>query len=396
MSDFDGYLSDQDMQRLRDAAVSAGLATDRILDALLAGLPPLYAGSLPSAPTANARLSVELHHMNRVHNLRNGDVPLAQWLRQAVFLAGDKPETDVFEETLDRVTNLKAQPPASATPATLAPIAVNFDVEPEALVAGTDDTVPIAFLEGALASARSVVKLLVHRHDGGEGAFQEGDEKWLVNGTGWFIGPRLVITNHHVVNARRTAPVPEPDASAEDFALQAEHSSVLFDYLTDDSPSVTVDTRAGALLASDKTLDFAILRLPDDGETRTPLRLRRRVIRKRPEQALGTRVNLLQHPNGRPMRLGFRDNFVIVGDETVLTYVTDTSFGSSGSPVCDDRWSVAALHSGSRSISAQGIEIRGHKVRRENYGIPVAAILEHLETRHPALHQEILDVQEQP
>lgn len=89
------------------------------------------------------------------------------------------------------------------------------------------------------------------------------------------------------------------------------------------------------------------------------------------------------------MRLGFRDNFVVFGDAARLSYLTDTDFGSSGSPVCDDRWSVAALHSGSRSISADDITIRGRKVRRENHGIPIPRILEHLETAHPDLHAEI-------
>jgi hypothetical protein len=51
------------------------------------------------------------------------------------------------------------------------------------------------------------------------------------------------------------------------------------------------------------------------------------------------------------MRLGFRDNFVVVGDDDGLSYLTDTQFGSSGSPVCDDHWFVAALHSGSRTAA---------------------------------------------
>jgi len=394
MSEFEGYLTDQELRLVRDAAVRAGLANERMLDALLAAVDPRFAGSLPAAPTPNARLAMHLLEMNRVHNLRNGDVPLAQWLRQAVFLVGDRTEAETFEEFLDAVTHAKPEPPPAAAAALVGPADANYDLTPEAMIAGSDDTVTIAFLEQALASSRSVVKVLVHRHEDGHPIFLSGNDKWLVNGTGWHIGPRLVITNHHVINARRTAPVPEPDASPNDFTLQAEHSQVLFDYLQPDRPPVIVDTAAGTLVASDKGLDFAILRLPEGAESRPPLRLRRHPIRKRPEQPLGTRVNVLQHPNGNPMRLGFRDNFVVVGDDEVLSYLTDTNLGSSGSPVCDDGWYVAALHSGSRNVSAEGIEIRGHHVRRENHGIPIPRILEHLEAHHPELHQEILDAQD--
>ena len=61
--------------------------------------------------------------------------------------------------------------------------------------------------------------------------------------------------------------------------------------------------------------------------------------------------------------------------------------------MCDDGWFVAALHSGSRSISSAGLEIRGQSVRRENYGIPISRILTHLEENLPDLHQEILAAQ---
>jgi len=392
---FQGYLDAAELQAVRDAAVQARLATDGMLDALLSAIDPRWAGMLPGGLPPNARLVVHLEHMNGVHNLRNGDVPLAQWLQQAVFLAGERPQTAVFEEALDRVTQLAAEPPAGAAPAlAAAPLAAaNLDLTPEAMVAGSDDTVDIAFLEAALASSRSVVKILVHRHEDGHPVFLSGNDPWLVNGTAWFLAPRLLITNHHVVNARRTAPVPEADASAQDFTTQAEHATVLYDYLHEDRPSQSVKTGAGALVAADKKLDFALLRLPDAAESRPPLRLRRHSVRKRVEQPLGTRVNLLQHPNGKPMRLGFRENFVVVGNDEVLSYLTDTNPGSSGSPVCDDGWFVAALHAGSRNISAQNIVIRGQQVRRENHGVPMRRILDHLEQSHPELHREILDAQ---
>ncbi len=394
MAEWKGHLTDQELNAVHAAAISSGLAiTDTRLDALLSALGSRYAAGLSGGGLAPAaRLLVQLNEMNQVHNLRSGDVPLAQWLDAAITLAGDKVETDVFEDALDRVTQVPAQAPArtlSASSAAARP-APNLEVRAEAMVAGSDQTVGVGFLAGGLATSKAVVKLLVQKHLDGREVVQAGDRPWLVNGTGWFIGPGLVITNHHVVNARMTFPQPEPDASDQDFRLQAENTTVLYDYLEKDKPSATAVTGAGALQASDPGLDFAILRLPAAGEQRGPLRLRKRAIRNRAEQALGTRVNLLQHPNGDPMRLGFRDNFVVVGDGDALSYLTDTNFGSSGSPVCDDRWSVAALHSGSRSISADNVSIRGRKVRRENHGIPIPRIMAHLETSQPDLHAEII------
>jgi V8-like Glu-specific endopeptidase len=342
-------------------------------------------------------LLVQLNEMNRIHNLRSGDVPLAQWLRAAITLAGDMEEADVFEDALDRVMQVPARTPAPGPAVFRSPVAAptladaNLDVQPEAMMAGSDQTVHVGFLKSGLIAARSVVKLLVHRHEDGAGVYQAGDQPWLVNGTGWFIGPGLVITNHHVINARMTYPVKEPDASELDFRVQAESTMILYDYLKEDSPSYKVKTSAGALQAAagDRELDYAILRVPDGAQRRDPLRLRRHRIRKRLDQPLGTRVNVLQHPNGEPMRLGFRDNFVVLGDDKGLSYLTDTDLGSSGSPVCDDQWSVAALHSGSRSISADDITIRGRKVRRENHGISIRHILDHLRAEHPGLFEEI-------
>jgi hypothetical protein len=198
-----------------------------------------------------------------------------------------------------------------------------------------------------------------------------------------------VITNYHVINAREDTAENGGDASKQDFLLQAENTSILFDYIDKQSQPVLHKAGNGALVCYDKALDFAILKVPTGAPARPPLRLRKQHIRKTPEQPLGVRVNVLQHPNGDPMRLGFRDNFVVLGDEETLSYLTDTSFGSSGSPVCDDSWTVAALHSGSRSISARNIEIRGTKLRRENFGTPVPTLLARLQRDHLEVHETI-------
>lgn len=392
MTEWSHYLSDDDLRDVRQAIIDAGLSTGPILDVISQSLHPLYRGNLPaSGLPPNIRVSAELKAMNRVHNLRNGDVPLAQWLSAAIELAGDLPQADTLGKVLEAVNGDITAPPASATPLRSADELV-LDERLEAQIGGFDQTLSISYLKRGIEAASSVVKLLVHRHIDGEPEFVAGGEPRLSNATGWIIGPNLLVTNHHVINARLTA-FGEPNASAEEFRLQAEHTKVLYDYLELDVDAPTVDTGPGALLASNEALDFAVLRLGDRAPQRKPLRLRERHIRKTMNQALGERVNVLQHPNGDPMRLGFRDNFVVIGNAESLSYLTDTNSGSSGSPVCDDAWHVAALHSGSRGIGDMNITIRGRKIRRENFGTPIPRLMEKLMAEHPELHEEIVEAQ---
>ena len=442
MAEWTGYLTDEELDDLRMAAIRADLVTSESASLLLSRMDRVFAASLPTGGNPNMRLFGQLQKLNRVHNLRNGDVPLAQWLQTAIALASELPQRDFFEAMLAKLSQSSLPPaaarvaapapdvadalgslevlvlepaedsagnsppgtrgvtvevaevlrapsgsPPSGSPASDSSSPFNLNIRPEAQIASSDETVSVHFLNRALTTSRSVAKVLVHRHDAGQPSFL-GDRPWLVNGTGWFIAPHLLITNHHVINARRTVMQPEAPASDQDFKLQAENTTVILDYFDDNVQSERVASGAGALEAADVDLDFAILRLPTID--RGALQRVNHLIRKTVEQPLGSRVNVLQHPHGQPMVLGFRDNFVVQGDEQLLTYLTDTNSGSSGSPVCNDRWQVAALHSGSRNIAAQNIKIRGQQVRSENFGIPILTIMAHLETHHPQLHAEII------
>ena len=107
------------------------------------------------------------------------------------------------------------------------------------------------------------------------------------------IGPRLLITNHHVVNAR--APT-EPAASASDFELQGKKTEADFDYLEQGATPTTVPSIE--CVAEDSELDYALLRLEAAADDRAPLRLRINPLTRPQTSALQERVNVLQHPNG--------------------------------------------------------------------------------------------------
>jgi endonuclease G, mitochondrial len=400
MSDFTGYLTSAELLKVIDAIVAAGLGTPSNQDAMMAAILPAYALMLPADGAPKTRLTTQLTLINRVHNLRNGDVPLAQYLAVASSLASASSAVDPIEDALAKVNRMRTGSPVATTPPLTSDPTVNLTVRPEALASGMDGTLEVKFLRAGAEAAASVVKLLVHRHMDGAPEYEDGDKPRYTSGTGWLIGRGFIVTNHHVVNARKDPGVPgvaaEPDATAQDFALQAENTYILYDYVERNDQHVKHKTAAGALVCSDKKLDFAILRVPGTAPSRPPLRLRSHMIRKTLVQALGTRVNVLQHPNGDPMRIGFRDNFVVFGDDKTLSYLTDTSPGSSGSPVCDDSWTVAALHAGSRPISDQNIQIRGVKVKSENFGTPIATVMEKMQTDFPAVHTEILAAQGNP
>lgn len=390
MSAWPGYLSNEQLQNVQKAIVELNLCRQSVLDALLLSLNRAYAASLASGPTPISTLQVQLKQMNDVPNLRNGEVPLAKYLQAAIEISGDQPAVQVLEDALQTINAYAgARPPKIVT----AHDSINTLVKPEAQVTGADKTLEVQYLQLALASTASVFRVRVHRHMDGSPQYTAGDIKRTALGTAWVIGPGLIITNYHVINARMQGMLAEPEATADDFRLQAENTQVDFDYFKVDAPSATISTTTGALMAADAQLDFAILRLPEQAPKRPPLRLRTRLIVKKPQLELDARVNVLQHPNGNPMRLGFRENYVVFGDANVLSYLTDTDLGSSGSPVCDDAWMVAALHRGARSIRDQEIMILGKKVTMENYGTPIPTIMETLAAKYPALHQEILKSQ---
>lgn len=142
---------------------------------------------------------------------------------------------------------------------------------------------------------------MVHRHFGGVPSMLAGNKPDRGNGTGWMIAPGLLITNHHVINGRGPF---EPAATEQDFQLQGAATVAIFDFFA--SGSEPVSSTSVGCVAADKSLDFALLRLPDDAPGRPPLPLRTSAILKSMEQALRERVNVLQHPEGEPMRLGFR------------------------------------------------------------------------------------------
>jgi Effector-associated domain 5/WD domain, G-beta repeat len=106
---FRRHLSHEDITALHATAVELHLASSRT--ALLAGIAPAYADSLPTDPSPSKQLSLDLEAMNQVEKLADGTVPLRLWLSTALRLTSVHSESAVFQRALDRIAS---QPPGNS------------------------------------------------------------------------------------------------------------------------------------------------------------------------------------------------------------------------------------------------------------------------------------------
>ncbi len=305
--------------------------------------------------------------MNQQERLTNGDIPLAIYLRNADLLLSGTAAQNAVRATLSKV--LQRASGAPAIPAAAIP-------EMKERIVHTDDTVSFAFMEAGVRAAASVAKLRVPRFESGQPK-EVGGNPVIYLGTGWLLSGTLLMTNHHVVNARSDG---EPNSPESDLRLQAGATSAHFDF--DDAAAAGVQLAVERLETWNPTLDYALLRIPD--VKRSPLARAPTAITR---DSAPVPVNIIQHPGGRAKRYAIRNNLVSAAEATELRYFTDTEGGSSGSPVFDDRWQVVALHRASKYV--EGVQFQGKDTAYVNVGTPLAAILADLRQSQPTLAAEL-------
>ncbi|HEY5745357.1 MAG TPA: DNA/RNA non-specific endonuclease [Chryseolinea sp.] len=242
-----------------------------------------------------------------------------------------------------------------------------------------DDLLPVNYMELGVLRSRSVGRIFYRDTKVNRNAYA----------TGFLISNHLVMTNHHVFS--------EPSGFANPI--------IEFDYEYDvfgrEKTKITFDLDADKFFYSNKELDMAIIGIKEKDVTGiVDVRSRGYLVLNgtKGKIGMGDFAAIFQHPDGKPMMVGLRENKIInVDDPTFLEYTTDTSVGSSGGPVTNDQWQVIALHSagvGKKNAKEQYIDkdgvvippngdgtIDGNRVVWiKNKGTRISAIMNHVMT----------------
>lgn len=189
-------------------------------------------------------------------------------------------------------------------------------------------------------------------------------------GTGFMVGPDLVMTNHHVIeNASQ--------AAGAEFAFFYE-----LDIAGHKRDEVIVGAAVDGFLHTDSKLDFSLIRLQSPPDFGPPLALK--PVRVEQNQ----RVAIIQHPGGFFKKISLQNNFVAHADDRLIQYYTSTEAGSSGSPVFNDDFEVVGLHHSWIELAEPDPGQRHFR----NQGSGMIAILDVLKATKPALWSELMIV----
>jgi len=362
------HISQDRLLELSDEITQLPVAYDATTRSLFfGGVDPRYVGLLPVGLAPAVQLGSDLNHLNRLERLADGSVPFLTWLRNLAAVTSAMAATEKVQSALDDIARNTSGAP-------------RFKVadlpERKEKIVHQNDLLPHGYIQGALTASRSVAKLQVPRFEAGVQVRNPDPVQYL--GTGWLVTGSLLLTNHHVINARNEG---EPEAPVADFKLQAGSTTVIFDFDDDALKGRVMPVRR--LETADATLDFALLRLDPTGIP--PLKIAPRPVRKPAEGSLA--LNVIQHPAGLSKKFGIRNNLLSGATDRDVRYFTDTMGGSSGSPVLDDHWKVVALHRG--ATYAQGVSFQGRDTAWVNLGTAIHAILDELRAKCPEVADEI-------
>lgn len=234
----------------------------------------------------------------------------------------------------------------------------------------------VNFFDGGSRLARAVGRVVI----------RSGGGSTLGYGTGFMISPQLLMTNNHVL----------PDLNT------AANSTIEFDYFAKRDGSiadpVTFMFDPDTFFLTDAALDFTLVSVTATGVRGEPLAGRgwTPLVRESGKALVGEPVNVIQHPRGEPMQIAIRENPIVDIVDDFLHYSADTLRGSSGAPVCNDVWEIAALHHAGvpRRNKDGGILLKDGKVWDgssdtidqidwlANEGVRISRIVAHVDARN--------------
>ena len=177
-------------------------------------------------------------------------------------------------------------------------------------------------------------------------------------GTGFLVGPDVVLTNWHVFEIAKSAGkvgrlgcrfdyelLPDGKVEPGQLVMLADAGCIDSSPYSNAEKTANPDNPPPTL----QELDYALLRLASrTGDEQVAGRTRGWIALPKAVVPLLTDVPILilQHPEGTPMKLAMDTQSVIGlnGNGTRLNYRTNTDPGSSGSPAFSMDWDIVALH----------------------------------------------------
>ena len=216
------------------------------------------------------------------------------------------------------------------------------------------------------------------------------------SGTGFLLGPDVLITNYHVLKDVIDDPSLATrvvlrfdykvirDDSSQEVISKGTTFSLAVDWLIDHSPYSSADTVDDpSKISAPDELDYALFRAGGNpgrspaGGTSAPGAPARGWIDVAAEPVAldpGRIGFIIQHPKGAPLKLAFGALTQVNANGSRVRYDTNTEAGSSGSPVFDVDLNLLALHhAGDPDFS---------RLAHYNQGVPFAAILKLLADRN--------------
>lgn len=171
------------------------------------------------------------------------------------------------------------------------------------------------YMERAVQASRSVGRVLFPGNKGFATCF--------------LIAPDIIMTNHHVFGK---------ESDTEGVKIQFNYREVYGEGLVDPD-EYTCD--AARVFITDQPLDYTVVALSKEVSQEWGY------LSLQHQQTIGQgdHIAIIQHPGGAPLQIAVRDNSAAFVDDNTIEYLTNTEYGSSGSPVFNDEWNVVALHS---------------------------------------------------
>lgn len=218
----------------------------------------------------------------------------------------------------------------------------NVTEQLEKIIGKQSTLLPITFLEIGLDKARSVVR--VERGDGS-------------SGSGFLTDTNLLITNNHVIANPK----------------EARNTTVQFNYqktakgLFQPIAEFQLDPDSG--FATSIEHDWTAVRFRGD-----PCKEWGSIPLQKMNPQKQDRVIIIQHPGGGTKQIALYHNLVVYVGNHRIQYLTDTTPGSSGSPVFDSDWNLVALHHSGGWITEPGSK----KEYYRNEGIHINTVIDGL------------------